>query len=445
MNFEVLKRSHGKRNIMIGVFVVAIISACILTFTRARYRITQSVQIATGQINYSGYDFKIIAMYQENDSGSYDEIEQMPSSGYVINEEESYCTIDGTNKDPEAKLYTDSQGQHVIAGLKKNSKCYLYFDRKLCSDEFAACNIILARRTPQVRSLPITTSTKVEGTNGKGNIYQAQDDDGTTYYFAGNPDDNWILFAGYYWRIIRINGDGTVRIIYSGTDSSVTTGDSLRIETAAFNINSDASYYVGLKYSSSQHGTTTDSTILQRLNTWYTSNISSTNRDKIDTNAGFCGDREMASGYSWSVTSSKRVYYAAYERLIRNANNVEPTFKCKNSSDLYTVSDSNHGNKALQHPIGLITADEVIYAGMAWNGGTTNNYLYTNNSYWTMSPYYFSGFRAYVFHVARSGVLYGDSGVYSSALGVRPVINLRADVELTGTGTSTDPYQVIIS
>ena len=80
MKFEVLKQSHLKRNIMIGVVAVAIISACVLTFTQAKYRTTQSISLANGTINYKPYDFKVLAMYQEGDSG-YVEIDEMPGSG----------------------------------------------------------------------------------------------------------------------------------------------------------------------------------------------------------------------------------------------------------------------------------------------------------------------------------------------------------------------------
>ena len=280
----------------------------------------------------------------------------------------------------------------------------------------------------------------MEGTNGQGDIYQAQDDDGTTYYFAGNPDDNWVSFAGYYWRIIRINGDGTIRLIYSGTSSPVTTGAGTRIQLINFNNAGDRSYFVGFKYSDTQHGTTTESRILQNLNIWYNSNISSIYQNYIDINAGFCGDREMASGSYWNATSSISIYYAAYERLEKTSNSVKPTFKCSNNSDLYTVGSSIKGNKSLTNPIGLITADEVIYGGLARNATTTDNYLYTNQDYWTISPYNFNSAYAWMFRVNSDGNLDGWGGRDDS--GVRPLINLRADVELTGTGTSTDPYQL---
>ena len=106
MEIERLKVSHVKRNIVIGVFAVFIISAIVLNFTRAKYRVTDSIEIVNGTVNYTPYDFKIMAIYQESDNG-YVEIESMRSSGYVINEEESYCTIDNVNHDNDAILYTN--------------------------------------------------------------------------------------------------------------------------------------------------------------------------------------------------------------------------------------------------------------------------------------------------------------------------------------------------
>ena len=85
MKLETLKKSHVKRNILIGVVIVLIISAIILNFTKAKYRITQSIPLVNGTINYTPYDFKMVAMYQKEDSGEYVEIDTMPSSGYVIN------------------------------------------------------------------------------------------------------------------------------------------------------------------------------------------------------------------------------------------------------------------------------------------------------------------------------------------------------------------------
>ena len=284
-----------------------------------------------------------------------------------------------------------------------------------------------------------TVTSTTTGTIYKSANTSQYDNDGEVYYFAGAPTDNYVSFAGFYWRIIRVNGDGSIRLIYQGT-SATATGSNAQTGTSAFNSSRDRSEYVGLKYTEgSQYGTDENSTIYTALNTWYTTNIVNKNYGNyIDTNAGFCGDRDMASGYTWSSQPSSTIRYAAYGRLISNKS---PVFTC-NSSNLYTATTSNKGNKSLSSPIGLITADEAAFAGGV-NGQTNEDYyLHTGSYYWTMSPVNFnsSGY-ANVFYVDRGGWL-NNNDVNSSSSGVRPVINLKADTQFTGTGTSTDPFVV---
>ena len=95
MQIETLKKSHLKRNILIGIVAVAVISAIVLNFTRAKYRTTQSIPLVNGTINYTPYDLNTIAMYQQNDSGEYESIDTVPESGYQLNEEQSYCAVNG--------------------------------------------------------------------------------------------------------------------------------------------------------------------------------------------------------------------------------------------------------------------------------------------------------------------------------------------------------------
>ena len=428
MKFEILKKSHLKKNILIGLLVISIIAAVILNFTRAKYRVTQSIPLVNGTINYTPYDFKIVAMYQENESGEYVEIDAMPSSGYIINEELSYCTLDNVNKDEDAILYTNKNGEHVIGNLKKNSKCYLYFDEYVESVR----DVLLANYPTQLTRTDFS-ATLTEDTTGT--IYYADTSKGRTYYFVGNPTDNWVSFGGFYWRIIRINEDGTIRMIYQGTSAN-TTGTATQIQTSAFNSSYNNNMYVGYMYQSNQvHGLTSSSTIKGILDQWYQNNLTSV-ADKIDGNAGFCGDR---TPYSGSGTGTTRTAYAAYNRLYTNK---QPTFECQNESDLYTTSGSEDGNKALTYPIGLITADEVAYAGGVWNTTNQSYYLYTNQWYWTMSPSYVNGSGlAIVFAVDSNGGL-GYWNV-DLAYGVRPVINLKADVTISsGNGTSSNPYVI---
>ena len=115
-----------------------------------------------------------------------------------------------------------------------------------------------------------------------------------------------------------------------------------------------------------------------------------------------------------------------------------PTFRCKNDSDLYTTNGSSEGNGALTYPIGLISMDEVWFAGSTWDTANPSYYLYTGQYYWTISPSSFPD--AVVYQVYTTGRL--NTSVVHGSWGIRPVINLKADVTITGSGTTTDPYTV---
>ena len=350
----------------------------------------------------------------------------------------SYCTIDNVNKDPNARLYTLSTGEHVIQGLKKNSKCYLYFD------ELSLLSNIIKNYNQSERS----DLSSIYAENTTNTVFTADDNNGTTYYFAGNPTDNWVSFAGFYWRIVRVNGDGSIRMIYSGEDTgSVTeanrTGETTQIKTGAFNSVENDNAYVGYMYEIGQvHGTKIDSTIKEELDNWYENNIGNNNTysNKLDGNAGFCGDRELYSGTGLATTNTT---YAASNRLNTTRT---PTFKCTNSNDLYTETNSNQGNRALTYPIGLITADELWYAGATLESTTNNFYLNTGENYWTMTP---QGYRSnintgVVFILTDIGFLYNPLNLTGSSSGIRPVINLRADVTISsGDGTASNPYVIV--
>ena len=276
-------------------------------------------------------------------------------------------------------------------------------------------------------------STTVTNTT-TGTIYYENTSKGRTYYFAGAPTDNWVRWAGFYWRIIRINEDGTIRMIYQGESANV-IGAETQIETGAFNSsNSNNNADVGFKYTSgSVHGTETNSTILGVLNTWYQNNLSSY-ADDLDGNAGFCNDR---TPYSGTGTGTSETYYAGYIRL---STSKVPTFECASESDLYTTGGSEDGNGTLDYPIGLITADEVAYAGGVYGIDNQSYYLYTGQDYWTMSPALFIGV-ANVFYVYSSGFL--NNNWVNCAFGVRPVVNLKADVQIIdGDGTAENPYVI---
>ena len=436
MKIETLKQSHLKRNIIIiGVVTILIISAVMLNFTRAKYKTTQSIPLVNGTINYSLADFNAVAIYVNGDSG-YTKADTIPD-GYVLNESESYCTING-EKDTNISLSYDTatKSLSVTPMTTKGTKCYLYFDEK----EITNIQELIASKNLTTRTDFSTTLTE----DTTGTIYYADTSKGRTYYFAGNPTDNWVKFADFYWRIIRINEDGSLRLIYSGDGSAQTIGTGTQTETSTFSINSSTynnNAYVGYMYTlGSLRGTTTDSGIKKKLDTWYQNNLSSY-ADKIDGNAGFCGDRTPSTSRSSTNnqggTGTTETYYGGYIRLITNK---QPTFECPDG-DLYTTKGSEDGNKALTYPIGLITADEVAYAGGVYGQTNESYYLYTNSNYWTMSPRFFTGGFARVCYVILDGN-FGGSGVHDT-FGVRPVINLKSSVQITGgDGSSGNPYVI---
>ncbi len=439
MEIETLKKNHLTRNIVIGVIVIALITTLILNFTRAKYRSTASVQVANGTINYTLSDLNIIAAYQENEEGEYVSTDTIPTSGYTLNETESYCAINDTKDDTIQIEYTD--GLINFYGLsQKGTKCYLYFDIYTVP----ASEVILADKTIQERTSFSSTLTS----NTNGTIYQAPDGDGTSYYFAGANTENWLSFAGFYWRIIRINGDGTIRIICNGTSTSTTGTGTQLSSTSYFNSSYSNNMYVGYKYTQNEvHGLGTSSTIKGRVDEWYQDNIATSTdyTNNISTTTGFCGDRTSTTSSSGAPndtggTGTTATYYGARYRLYTNKT---PTYDCPDpDNDLYTVDGAGVGNEALTYPVGLITADEVSYAGGVRGSSNSSYYLYTNSAYWTMSPYDFNATsnRAFVFYVYSNGYLYNY--LVNIAGGVRPVLNLKADVQLSGSGTANDPFVV---
>ena len=427
MEFETLKKSHVKRNIIIGAVGVLIISAIILNFTRAKYRVTESIPLVNGTINYSLPDLNIVGLYIDGEEATELDSDKI----YTLDTTQSTCTYKDGTEIPDLNISYDSEtgGLSISPYTAKGTKCALYFEETVLVRDTLLTNYPTQLTRSSFSSTVTNTTT--------GTIYYADTSKGRTYYFAGNPTDNWVRWAGFYWRIIRINEDGTIRMIYQGTSAN-TTGSNTQTQTSAFNSSYNNNMYVGYMYQSNQpHGLQEDSTIKGILDTWYQNNLARY-ADDLDGNAGFCGDR---TPYSGTGTGTSTTYYGAYNRLNTNK---APTFECASDSDLYTTSGSSDGNKALTYPIGLISADEVAYAGGVWVTNNTSYYLYTGQNYWTMSPSYYNSSYTYparVFLVDTSGGLAYDW--VGNSWGVRPVVNLKADVQIsTGSGTSSNPYVI---
>jgi len=292
-------------------------------------------------------------------------------------------------------------------------------------------------------------------------VFEMDDDYGTSYYYRGAVENNYVKFAGFYWRIIRINGDGSLRIMYDGPQAYANGANSLNrfIKTnQAYNENRNDAKYVGWMYgpagtvsSTSKEEAqtnTVDSTIKRVVDTWYKTNIIDKGYGNAVSDTLFCNDRstpgktiigdpsDTGLGYGTHLTA-----YGATART-RVYNNIAsaPTFKCPQKNDAFTVNDTIKGNGALTYPVGLITADEIVAAGSGKYATTnTRYYLCRLSYYWSLSPFNYSG--AYVFVVGYSGDL-NKFGV-TTGVTVAPVINLSAEYVsgLTGDGTIENPYQ----
>ncbi len=298
-------------------------------------------------------------------------------------------------------------------------------------------------------------------------IYAKEDDYGMSYYFRGSGQDNYVKFGGFYWRIVRINGDGSLRIIYNGTKAHLTGDFNSDIEDkiafeSPFNENYADAKYVGYMYGPSGTGASTSkeeaqtntesSTIKINLEKWYVDNIKNKGLDEYVADSIFCNDRSTPgkdiSGWEYDTGlgyGTNTTAYGASERFVniksfRHKANANPIFTCPNKNDAFTVNDTEKGNGALSEKIGLITEDEIVAAGNIFNSMNGYNYLATSFS-WSLSPFYFNGSSAFVFRVGSYGGL--NNGTVNNAGGVAPVINLTAEYVRTmkGNGTTESPYE----
>ena len=400
------------------------------------------------------------------------------------------------------RYYNLEVSQSQLGG--KNFTGKIYAISKGCSSEDGTTvkkgyETILANNggAASMTTLTSTDFAKVTTASDKG-MYKATDDLGTSYYFRGAVDNNWVKYGKYtkdtyaywyeyndifwttmaltddctgkdecykiasqgddmYWRIIRVNGDNSIRMIYTGTsapDSNtkvVMDNQITSIRGSVFNENRNSSEYVGYMYTiGQQHGTGTSSMIKTYLDDWYANytNLNATGT-KI-TDQIYCNDRTVSTSEvaytstayttltTWNSTGTA-YYYGADGRIVMDNN---PMLTCAVDSDRFTVDKINgKGNSALTYPIGLITIDEVEMAGNNWNKSNTSYYLHTGETYWAGSPYVFnSSSYAYELYVSVDGDMYsrGVNGISA----VRGVVSLSSDVKLLGNGTYNDVYTV---
>ena len=321
-----------------------------------------------------------------------------------------------------------------------------------------------------------------DGTNG---IYEAEDDLGTSYYFRGNIDNNYVYFAKNWWQIIRINGDGTIRMIYTGNPNDSYADQNISLSYYNQNYNDNA--YVGYMYGNfttptncstdfntwittctggstsyeEAHANINNSTIKRVIDTWYKTDIVDKGYSSYVADAIYCNDREVVQinndGGVTITSNGAGANVSAYASFKRNFIEHNPILKCKNKNDRFTKSNTL-GNGALTYPVALITTDEVIMGGGTVIDLATmtyiandNYYLHSEDRYWTMTPISTNQFGAAFVGVVD--VNHGGSFVYHKVVNDnlgsdgpanadRPVISLKSNAITGGDGTVGNPFYV---
>ena len=312
---------------------------------------------------------------------------------------------------------------------------------------------------------PLTTPGAAISTESEALLASTEDDYGTSYYFRGSVKNNYVEFANKCWRIVRVGGDGSVKLILhnDNTAGAVNPCDAANNSASAafarysgetyksaFNTDYNDNAYVGFKYGTvgasdyaSTHANTNKSTILTNLDSWYDKN-NLKDYEKVIADSVWCNDKTNVTDttfdpWSWTPNGlgyAKNVtYYGATQRLAStsgSAGDTGPSLKC--NGELSKITSK----------VGLITADELAFVGYAYDQNNNTTYLQENATdtyWWSLSPFGFNLGYANVLYVFGG---YGSFGSYSvgSAFGVRPSISLKPSTNVTGNGSSDKPYVV---
>ena len=378
-------------------------------------------------------------------------------TGYTANGSKFNLTGTAVTADTYANSYSSLVGKYFVSSSASSNGSSTAGTMKTTTNLSSVYYVVSATSSSytykQITSNKNTTEALLAST---------EDDYGTSYYFRGAVKNNYVQFANKCWRIVRVNGDGSIKLVLHNDNTSSssspcaasnnsTTAAFARYSGSTYNTAFNSSYndnaYVGFMYGTagssdyaSTHANTNKSDILKNLETWYNNNLKTYESKLADTI--WCNDKSTVSGglgYGTNATD-----YGAYNRL---ASTKQPTLKCPNDNNggklsKFTVDDTTNGNGNLTYKIGLLTADEIAFAGSISGYYNRSTYLQENTGttwWWSLSPIGFNGDFAFVWGV-RSGGLGGNS--VDVGYGLRPAISLISSTSVTGNGTSDNPYVV---
>ena len=380
-------------------------------------------------------------------------------TGYEANGTKFNLTGTAVTSDTYANSYSSLVGKYLVSSHAYDNGTSTAGTMKTTTNLSSVYYVVSATSSSftykQITSNKNTTEALLAST---------EDDYGTSYYFRGAVKNNYVEFANKCWRIVRVGGDGSVKLILhndntagvanpcdaaNNSASAAFARYSGETYKSAFNTNYNDNAYVGFKYGTpgsntyeATHANTNNSTILTNLETWYNNDLKT--YESVIADTVWCNDKTNVTDTSydpWSANGdatglgygTNKTYYGATKRLVGtsgSAGGTGPSLKC--NGELSKITSK----------IGLITADELALAGYAYNIGNTTTYLQENATdiwWWSLSPGIFNGSRAVVWSVISSSG-YIDSYNVDYTYGVRPSISLKSTTNATGNGTSDSPY-----
>ena len=396
-------------------------------------------------------------------------------TGWTANGTRFNLTGAAVTSDTYANSYSSLVGKYLPT--TSNFFRYSDFSSATAGTIKTTTNLVQVYYIVSATSSSITYKTISSNKNTTEAILASTEDDyGTSYYFRGAVKNNYVQFANKCWRIVRITGDGSVKLVLHNDNTSNVSNpcsSSNNSDTAAFaryNVSTysafNSSYndnaYIGFMYGAtgasdyaSTHANTNKSTILTNLETWYTNNLASYESKLADTI--WCNDKSTFTKYTSGSTygtglgyGTNQTGYGTYNRIYGGgaASYANPSLKCPNDNNggklsKFTVSDTTNGNGNLTYKIGLLTADEIAFSGSISGYYNRSTYLQENTGgywWWSLSPYYFSGYYADVWLVSSGGLYYDN---VNFDIGLRASISLVSSTTISGgSGTSEDPYVV---
>ncbi len=363
-------------------------------------------------------------------------------------------TYKDTGTDQSIDMGKELSAKLQIFGKQSNGEYFPYSENTMA---YTIINNVksgtLEGKSTFSENLSATNMVATMSTASDKILSTAEDDGGTTYYFRGNPIDNYVNYAGMCWRIVRIQGDGSIKLILASEKTCSTTnlttnsgyatdgaaGTQGTILTANYGYKMVGSFYIN-DYINSAADTTGNART--KLNAWLERKITSESDKALLKNETWCiGDQTNAYDTAGKVIGKVDDLINSGTSFKFTAGNKysitkTPSYKCETTG----VDGEIDINK-----VGMLTFDEIVYAG---GGKSSNSNYYLNNNattkdWWALSPDRFSSDHYYVrsFYVLNYGLL-GNYNVLDY-YALRPAVSLKSSAQITGgNGTISNPYVI---